>query len=138
MHLNYLAIIIATALQFAAGAIWYGPLFSKLWGKMHGFDKLSKEVQQKMMKEMGPLYGLQALVTLVTTVVLAIFLAYVPDWNPYALAGFCWIGFVVPTQVSSVIFSNTEKKWMVKKVAVQAGASLVCLEIAAIVLHFFA
>jgi len=53
------------------------------------------------------------------------------------MAGFFWIGFVVPTQVSAVIFSNTERKFMFPKVAIQAGASIVCLEIAATILHLW-
>jgi hypothetical protein len=138
MELNYGAILAATVLQFICGAIWYSFLFGKLWGKIHGFDKLPKEVQQKMMKGMGPFYAVQALMTLITTFVLAIFLTYMPDWNPYAMAGFFWLGFVVPTQVSAVIFGGTESKWIVKKILVQAGASLVCLEIAAVILHFSA
>jgi hypothetical protein len=138
MQLNYIAILIATVAQFAIGAVWYSFLFGKLWGKMHGFHELPKEVQQKMMKAMGPFYALQAVMTLITTFVLAIFLAYVPDWNPYAMAGFFWIGFVVPTQVSAVIFGGTDKKWIVKKIAVQAGAALLCLEAGATILHFLA
>lgn len=134
MQLNYLAIILATVVDFAIGAIWYGPIFGKLWGKIHGFDKLPKETQQKMMQAMGPFYALQALVTLITVFVLALFIVYLPLWNAYAMAGFFWIGFVVPAQVSSVLFSNTEKKWMLPKVALQAGASLVCLEAAALIL----
>jgi membrane protein YdbS with pleckstrin-like domain len=106
-----------------------------LWGKIHGFDKLPKEIQQKMMKMMGPTYAIQFFITLVTSFVLAIFLAYQPGWNAYVMVGFLWIGFVVPAQVSGVMFGGTENKWMVKKVAVQAGASLGCLEIAALVLH---
>lgn len=137
MQLNYFAILIATVLQFACGFVWYGPIFGNLWGKIHGFDKLSKAVQQKMMKAMGPFYALQFLVTLVTTFVLALFIDVLPhSWNAYALAGFFWLGFVVPTQISSVVFGGTEPKWMVKKVAVQAGASLLCLEVAAVVLKF--
>jgi hypothetical protein len=135
MHLNYLAVIVATIVQFAVGAIWYSVLFGKLWGKIHGFDKLSKEVQQKMMKAMGPFYLLQLLVTVITAFVLAIFLTNLPTWNTYAMAGFFWIGFVVPTQVSAVIFGGTESKWVFPKVAVQAGASLACLEAAATVIH---
>jgi uncharacterized protein DUF1761 len=138
MHLNYGAIVLATVLDFIVGAIWYSVFFGKLWGRIHGFDKLPKEVQQKMMKAMGPFYALQALVTLITVFVLAIFLAYQPTWNVYAMAGFFWVGFVVPTQVSAVIFSNTERKWMFTKVAVQAGAALLCLEVAAAVLHLWA
>ena len=135
MHLNYGAIILATVLDFIAGAVWYSVFFGKIWGHIHGFDKLPKEVQNKMQKEMGPFYGLQALVTLVTVFVLAIFLSYQPTWNAYAMAGFFWLGFVLPTLISAVIFSNTERKFMFPKVAIQSGAALVCLEIAAAVLH---
>jgi len=135
MQLNYLAVIVATIVQFAIGAIWYSVFFGKLWGKIHGFDKLSKEVQQKMMKEMGPFYLLQALVTLVMAFVLTIFITYLPTWNVYVLAGSFWIGFVVPTQVSSVIFGGTEGKWIFPKIAVQAGASLLSLEVAAAVIR---
>lgn len=135
MQLNFLAIILATVAQFIIGAVWYSVFFGKLWGKIHGFDKLPKEVQQRMMKEMPPYYGIQALVTLITSVVLTIFITYLPSsWNHYALAGFFWIGFVVPTQVSAVIFGGTERKWIVKKIAVQAGCAFVCLQAAAFVI----
>lgn len=137
MDLNYLAIALAVAAQFGVGFLWYGPLFGKTWGKIHGFDKLSKETQEKLMKEMGPYYGLQLLVTVITTFVLAIFITNLPGWNAYAMAGFFWLGFVVPAQVSSVIFSNTPKEWMLTKVALQAGAALVCYEVATAILTFF-
>lgn len=137
MHINYLAIIVATLTQFGIGFVWYTPLFGKLWGKIHGFDKLTKEDQQKAMKMMEPLFGLQLLMTLITTLVLAIFLAYQPTWNAYGMAGFFWIGFVVPTQVSAVIFGGTEPKWVMKKIAIMAGASLLCLEAAAAILHLW-
>ncbi len=134
MSLNYGAILLATILQFIVGAAWY-TFFGKIWGQIHGFDTLPKAVQQKMMKEMGPMYGVQFLVTLVTAFVFALFLAALPqDWNAYGMAGFFWIGFVVPTQISGVIFGGTENKWVVKKIAIQAGASLLCLQVAAAVL----
>ena len=137
MPLNYTAIIVATVLQFIVGAIWYSALFGKLWGKIHGFDKLSKEVQQKMMSEMGPYYGVQLFVTLLTSFVFELFIANLPpDWNPFGMAAFFWLGFVVPTQVGSVIFGGTPKEWMVKKIAVQSGAALMCLEVAAATFHF--
>lgn len=137
MQVNIFAIILATAVQFVIGAIWYSALFGKLWGKIHGFDKLPKATQQKMMKSMGPFYLLQAFVTLVTSIVLALFITYLPLWNAYAMAGFFWVGFVVPAQVSLVIFGGTESKWIVTKIAIIAGASLVCLEAAAAIIHLF-
>ncbi len=134
MEFNYLAIVIAVIAQFIVGAVWYGPIFGKLWGKIHGFDKLSKEVQEKMMKEMGPYYGLQLLVTIITTFVLAIFITSLPGWNPYAMAGLFWLGFVIPAQVSAVIFGGTDRKWIAKKIIVQAVGSLACLMVAAAIL----
>jgi len=137
MQFPFLAVIVATIVQFFIGFVWYGPIFGKLWGKIHGFDKLPKEVQNKMMKEMGPFYVLQLIVTLVTSIVLAIFVQYLPqNWNTYALAGFFWIGFVVPAQVSAVIFGGTDRKWIAKKIAVQAGGSFFCLEAAVSVIRF--
>ena len=135
MSVNYLAILLATVAQFIIGAIWYMPIFGKLWGKIHGFDKISKEKQQEMMKGMTPYLVVQFVITLVTTVVLALFITYLPLWNAYAMAGFFWLGFVLPTQVAAVIFGGTEGKWMVTKIAIMAGGSLVCLETAAIILH---
>jgi hypothetical protein len=136
MNLNYLAILLAVIAQFGVGFVWYGPLFGKLWGKIHGFDKLSKAEQDKLMSEMGPIYGLQLLVTIITTIILDIFITNLAGWNPYAMAGFFWLGFTVPAQVSAVLFSNTPKKWMFTKVLLQAGASLVCLEVAAAIIYW--
>lgn len=137
MQLNYFAILLATIGQFIVGAVWYSVFFGKLWGKIHGFDKLPKAVQQKMMKEMGPMYGVQFVVTLMTSFVLALFIAVLPaDWNPYGLAGFFWFGFVVPTTVSAAIFGGTENKWLVQKILVQIGASLLCLQTGAAIIHF--
>lgn len=137
MDLNYTAILIASVAQFIVGMIWYSALFGNLWGRIHGFDKFSKDVQQKMMKEMGPYYALQFLITILTTFVLALFLAALPqDWNPYGIAGFFWLGFTLPPTISSVIFGGTDKKWIVKKIAVQAGASLICIQVAAAIINY--
>jgi hypothetical protein len=139
MQINYLAVVIASVLEFAVGAVWYSALFGKAWQKIHHATwPDSKEEQAKLMKDMPVMYTIQFLVTLITTFVLALFILGLPsEWNVYGIAGFFWIGFVVPTQVSAVIFGGTEKKWMVKKILIMAGASLACLEVAACVLHFF-
>jgi hypothetical protein len=135
MELNYFAIIAASAIQFILGAIWYTPVFGKTWGKIHGFDKVSKEEQKKMMKSMGPMLAVQFLVTVITTFVLALFIAALPaGWNAYGMAGFFWVGFVVPTQISAVLFGGTDPKWVLTKIAIAAGGSLLCLEAGAAVL----
>lgn len=138
MQMNYVAVLAASVVQFIIGAIWYTPLFGKLWGKIHGFDKVPKAEQKEMMKQMGPLLGVQFLVTIVTSFVLTIFITMLPrDWNVYGLAFFFWIGFVVPTQVGAVIFGGTAPKWIVTKIAIMAFGSLACLEAGAAVIHMF-
>ncbi|TXH00630.1 MAG: DUF1761 domain-containing protein [Candidatus Moraniibacteriota bacterium] len=138
MELNYVAIVAATVLQFISGWVWYMAIFGRAWGEMHGYDKLSKEEQDKAQKEMGPQLGLQFLGTLLTTVMLALFMAGLPaEWNPYGIAGFFWLGFVLPTQASAVMFGGTPKQYMLKKTVIMAGGSLVSLMIAAAMLSFF-
>jgi sterol desaturase/sphingolipid hydroxylase (fatty acid hydroxylase superfamily) len=127
MELNYGAIAVATIVQFVVGAVWYTPLFGKLWGKIHGFDKLSTAEQKVAQKQMMPLLLVQFGLTVVTSFVLALLLAGMPaGWNAYGFAGFIWLGFVMPAQVSAVIFGGTEPKWVMKKIGVSVGASLLC------------
>ena len=135
MDINYLAVAVASVAQFIIGAIWYMPLFGKLWGRIHGFDMVSPEAQAAMRKGMWPLLVVQFIATIVTTIVLAIFIAFLPEsWNIYALAGFFWIGFVVPTQISAVLFGGTKPEWVITKILVMAGGSIICLEVAAIII----
>lgn len=137
MELNYVAIGVATVAQFIMGAVWYMPIFGKIWGTMHGYDKLSPEEQDRAQKGMGPYLVLQFIGTLVMTLVLALFMAGLPaEWNPFGIAGFFWLGFIVPTQASAVMFGGTPKEWMGKKFAIMASGSLVNLMIAATVLSY--
>ena len=134
---NYLAIIVAAVLQFIFGAVWYTPIFGKTWGAIHGFDKYSKAEQEKMQKGMMPLLAAQLIVTVVTTYVLAlIYSGLSAEWHVFGAAGFIWLGFILPTQISAVIFGGTEPKWIVKKIAIMSGSALCCMMIAATVLHF--
>jgi len=136
MNIDFLAVGIASLVQFFIGALWYMPLFGNLWGKIHGFERYSAEAQKEMQSSMWKLLIPQFIVTIVTTIVLAIFITNLPqDWNVYALAGFFWIGFVVPTQVSAVLFGGTKPEWVVTKILIMAGGSLVCLEVAAIIIQ---
>lgn len=137
MTLQLLGISLAAAVaQFIVGAIWYTPLFGSLWGKIHGFEKLDKKTQQKMMSQMGPIFGMQFAVTVVTSVLIAVLHKTFPDYSLYTLVGMIWLGFIVPAQVSGVLFGGTESRWMFAKIAVQAGGSLACLLVGAAVVQF--
>ncbi len=138
MELNYIAIIAATVAQFVVSAVWYMPIFGKVWGEMHGFDMLPPEVQKEAQQKMMPFLGLQFVMTLITTTVLALFIAGLPEmWNLYGIAGFMWLGFVMPTQVGAVVFGGTDPKWVVKKICIMSGASFLSLMTAVLVFQLF-
>lgn len=134
MELNYTAILVATVAQFIFGAIWYTPIFGKVWGRIHEFDKVPADKQKEMMKNMWKPLLAQLIVTFVTSFVFALLLNGFPtDWNVYGLAFFFWLGFIFPTQVAAVLFGGTKPEWVITKIAIMAGAALGCMEIAAVV-----
>lgn len=134
MNINYVAVAVAAVAQFVVGAIWYMPLFGSLWRDIHGFGKLSKAEQEQAQKEMMPMLGIQFVGTIVTTIVLARFMQLLPNYSAYTLAVMAWIGFIVPIQVSAIMFGGTQAKWMVKKALIMTGGALACLLVAAAIL----
>lgn len=137
VHIEWTTVLLATAVQFAVGAVWYMWLFARPWGTMFGFDKLSKAKQKELQSQMGPYYVLQVLVTLLTSYVLAHFVGTYPDVSIYTLVFWLWLGFVVPTQVSAVLFGGVEPKWIPRRIGIMAGGSLACLLAAATVFTQF-
>lgn len=137
MEVNIWGVVVATIAMFIVGALWYMVVFQKQWGEMFDFDKLSKAKQKEMQAQMGPYYALQMVVTAVTAFVLALFLALLPEESPYLLAFWVWLGFVVPTQVSAVIFGGVDAKWIPRRIGIMAGGSLAPLMVAAFVLGLF-
>lgn len=133
-EISYLAIIVATIAQFIFGAIWYMPIFGKIWGKIHDFDKIAPDKQKEMQKDMWKFLIPQFIFTLVTTVVFAKLLGQLStDWSIYCLTAMFWLGFIVPTQAAAVIFGGTKPEWMIQKILIMALGALGCMEIIAIV-----
>jgi hypothetical protein len=136
MELNYTLILVATILQFILGAVWYSPLmFGKWWMEIMEVTHIGKEEIKKMQKEMAPFYVLQLILTFVYTTVLAMFLYALPaSWNSYGIAFFILLGFVIPTQISGVVWANTKKKFWVKQIFVMVSMQLVGIMLATWVL----
>lgn len=136
MNVDFVAVVAATIVQFAVGAIWYMVIFPKQWGEMFGFDKLSKAKQKEMQAQMGPFYGLQLAVTFLTAYVLVHFIS-VSSLEYWKVAFLVWLGFVLPTQVSAVIFGGVDPKWIVRRIGIMASGSLATLMAAAYVISLF-
>jgi hypothetical protein len=83
-EISWLATLAATALAFALGGLWYGPLFGKAWMAEHGFSEAELE------KDFDPLrtYGLTALLAALSAIVFGIFLAMLGERPPLFAVGF--------------------------------------------------
>jgi 1,4-dihydroxy-2-naphthoate octaprenyltransferase len=134
MEVNGLAILAATVAMFAVGAFWYMVPFAKAWGDIHDFDKLSKAQQKEMQSKMGPFYGAQLVMTILSAWILAVMIGFMPDQSPHFIALLAWLGFVLPAQVSAVIFGGTEPKNVAPKIAIMASEALLHLQVAAFVI----
>lgn len=137
MEVNIVAVIVATVAMFGVGALWYMVLFSKQWAKMHGMDKMTDKEMKEMSAKMGPYYGLQLLMTIVSAWVLAYLMSLLPNVAPMLVAVLVWLGFVLPADVSGVIFGGTNTKDMFPKIAIQAGEALLRLVVAAWIISLF-
>lgn len=135
MAINLGLVLIAALVSFVLGAVWHSPImFGKWWAQIMGMDKLSKDELQKLQKDMGPFYGLQFILALVTMHALANVLAWVPDMDPYTVALSLWAGFVVPIQIGSVIWGNTKKPFWAKQIFVMTMYQLVSILVAVTIL----
>ena len=135
MGTEVLAIFAATAVMFMVGAFWYMVPFAKAWGRMHGFEKLSAKEQKDMQPKMGPYYGAQLFFTVLSAWMLLTLIVAMPAYSPHLLALIIWLGFVLPAQVSAVIFGGTEPKYVVSKISIMAGEALLHLQAAAFVIQ---
>lgn len=138
-ELNYALIVVATVAQFILGALWYSPLmFGKWWMQIMEVTHLGKDELAKMQKEMGPFYALQFVLALITTFCLANVLAFGTMANPaysvYGAAFWTWFGFIATTQISTVIWGNTKKKYWCKQIFVMLSYQLVGIMLATFIL----
>jgi FtsH-binding integral membrane protein len=96
---------------------------------------LSESEMKKMQKDMAPYYGLQLVLTIVFTYVLAMMIYNLKmsdqGWNAYGVAGWVWLGFVAPTQIAGVVWANTKKQFWAKQIFVMVTYQLVGLMLAA-------
>ncbi len=135
VEVNYLALLIAGIASMALGFLWYSPvLFAKPWMKLMGY---TPESLKKAQKEMGKLYGVSFLLTLVSGYVLAHVMAMSMSFFNYPAlstgiisAFWMWLGFAMPVQATDMIFGS--KKW--KLFAINTGYQLASLLVMGVIL----
>ncbi len=107
--LNWLAIIVATLSTFVIGAIWYGPVFGKVWMQENGFSE-----EDLKNANMGKIYGTAFVLELIMAINLAFFLngVSIGEGVFYGfLTGFGWIAMAMG--VNYLFSRNSVKLWFI-------------------------
>jgi hypothetical protein len=139
-NVNISAILSATAAMFAIGGVWYGAIFSRNWQRIHGMKDMSKMTdaeKKKLMREshMGALYGAQFVITLFNAFALAILISSVKNAGWATIAVLTWFGFLLPAEVSAVLFGAKMKpKFMVEKIVISISGGLICNLVGALII----
>ena len=105
-EVNLLAVAVAAVAPMAIGAVWYGPLFGRLWMAAHGY---TPQRLDQMKKGMGRAYGLSFVCYLVMATMLAYLLVWIGAVNVPTglwLAFVCWLGFAATTGMTAFLFSD--------------------------------
>ncbi len=132
--MNYTYIIIATLAQFVFGALWYSPiLFGKKWMRIMGANHKTVEELKREEKKMGPAYVAQIFLTLVSTFALDIMIIVLP-FSAVTTTLFLLIGFILPIQISGVIWGATENKYKLEQIVIVVSGQLISMLIAALIL----
>ena len=136
VSLNILAILVLTVCSFFAGSFWYGPLFGKLWMRMHYGDKpLSKEEMAKSMQGLWKIMLTELASTFIMVMTLDFLIQILPGFSGIHVAFLVWFGFVLPSMVSSIIWGKDDKGWMPAKIFISTSYRLLFLLISAFVLQ---
>lgn len=121
VQVNNWGILAATAFAVALGALWYSELlFGKTWMKLVG------KKQADLMKSAGQTYALTAVLWLMASYVLALFVQWAAAITAVqgAMVGFyIWTGFVFTTGLIHTMYSGRSKRLF----AIDAGYTLVAL-----------
>jgi heme O synthase-like polyprenyltransferase len=110
MSINWFIIIVAVVIQYVIGALWYSVIFGKQWIEInHPEGKPSKEEMAQLEKDAMPYYGIQLVLTIITVLAQWYFVTInTSNWFMTSLV--IWVGFLVPTVIQSVIWSDPKNK----------------------------
>jgi len=139
LKINIVAVLVAVAVNFVLGFVWYAALFAKAWGREMGYDPNMRPDKQTMLKGMV----LMLIGNFLFAWVLAFYLAgwqYIPgakEMRPLVTgvnsAISVWIGFYVPVHLSRIVWEK--HSW--KLFFINSGYHLVATVVVAVILSYW-
>ena len=82
LELNWMMIVIMTIVCFALGAVWHGPIFGKLWMRIHhGKDSFNEAEMKKITEGMWKLMVTELVATLLMVIGLACVIRAIPEYS---------------------------------------------------------
>jgi hypothetical protein len=137
LSMNYWAIGTGAILSMLIGAIWYGPLFGKMWMEIVGVDPADLEAKKKMQKSAGPLYGVQFVLTLFQVFVLAHLIADTQLVGGLERSLWIWAAFIIPTLAGAVMWTNETRRLKWARFLIQGGYQMVLFILFGLLLQYW-
>lgn len=106
ISLNWLAIIVISIVSFFGGAAWHGKyLFGPLWMRIHyGKEDFTPAEMQEAMRGIWKLMLPEFIATLLMVTTLDFLMRVISTLSPLHIAFMVWIGYVLPTMTSTVVW----------------------------------
>lgn len=111
-NVNLIGVIVAAVASMVVGFIWYGPLFGKPWAKLMGWNAAHMEKAKNDKAGMMKTYGMSFVGSIFMAFVLSMLIGLtgkVTMMDGVMLGFWSWLGFVMPVQMTDVLFGG--KSW---------------------------
>ncbi len=140
-EINYIAVVASAITFMIIGAIWYGPLFGKLWMQGLGWNTKNKEFIEQQKKSASTSYLQMFIGALLTSYILAhIIWAFTKvmglDSNfesSIRAAVWIWLGFILPVKYSEKLWAGKKLKY----ISIDLGYYLIATIVAAIIITYW-
>ena len=106
-HVSWLAVLIATVIQWLLGALWYGYVFKTRWMALVGIGEGDKST--------SAWFGMVS--SFIANLILSFVLGHIVNWangrsfpDGVWLGALCWLGFMAPPLFTQHIFEKRPAK----------------------------
>lgn len=140
--------VVGAVISAGVGTFWYSPFtpMGRLQMRYLGFDKLSKEEQEKEIEKAKPtmpkIYGAQLALSFLTSLaVVVIIIMSMRNGLPFSFAVlfvvFNWLAFIVPIVGQGILWGTCDHKIAWKKFFSDSSFNLVSVLVLAFITSFF-